>query len=204
MTALILTDIQNDFLPGGALAVSTGNEILPVVNRIIEYPFDLVVATKDWHPEGHCSFADTHGKNVGDIVEINGVKQILWPIHCLQNTPGSGYSPQLHQHKIQRIFYKGSEKQIDSYSAFYDNGHLRSTGLGEFLKEQGVDKVYIVGLTTEYCIAWSALDAKKFGFDTYVVKDACRPINLKPTDEQDAVQEMQNAGVHIIHSTQLV
>lgn len=200
MRALILTDIQNDFLPGGALAVNSGNEIIPIINEILKYPFDIIVASKDWHPIDHCSFAKTHHKNVGDVVYINHLAQILWPVHCVQDTLGASFSPALHKSKILKTFHKGSDKQIDSYSAFYDNGHLRTTGLGEFLKEHKVTEVYLVGLTTEYCIKYSALDAKRLGFDTYVILDACRPINLQPTDEQEAVSEMKKAGVHIVSS----
>lgn len=202
--ALIIVDLQNDFLPGGALAAQEGEPLLPLINALLHHPFDLIVASQDWHPHDHGSFASQYGKTPGEEIELAGLPQILWPDHCIQNTPGAAFVRGLHVHKFHKIFHKGTDKKIDSYSTFYDNGHRKSTGLGEYLKEKGIDDVYLAGLTTEYCVRNSALDALKMGFNVYVVQDACRPVNLYPEDETVAIQEMHAAGVHLIDSTSLL
>jgi len=155
--ALILVDIQQDFLPGGSLAVKKGNEILPVVNSLLDRRFDLVVATQDWHPADHGSFAANQGKKVGEVIDLYGISQILWPIHCVQNTPGADFSPLLRLDKIDKVFHKGTDPTIDSYSTFFDNCHKRSTGLETYLRENGIQRVYIVGLATDYCVKYSAI-----------------------------------------------
>lgn len=198
MHALIIVDIQNDFLPGGALAVKEGDQLIPLINELLELPFSTIVATKDWHPADHASFAANHHKVPGDHVKIHGVDQILWPIHCVQGTTGSCFPANLVTDKFSRIFYKGTDKNIDSYSAFFDNEHAKSTELDIFLKEKGVKKVYLAGLTTDYCVKYSALDAKKLGFEVFVLTDACKAVNLAEEDEQISLEEMQNAGVHLI------
>src|ERR1700733_1409082 len=135
-TALIIVDVQNDFLPGGALAVPEGDQVVAPINQLLNCPFDLILASKDWHPQNHCSFAANHpGKRVGEHIQIGSIDQILWPIHCIENTPGSDFSPKLHLENIQAVFYKGTDAAIDSYSTLFDNGHIRSTGMSEFLKE---------------------------------------------------------------------
>jgi nicotinamidase/pyrazinamidase len=200
MKALILTDIQNDFLPGGALAVPQGDKVIPIGNRL-QQSFDLVVATQDWHPANHGSFAANHpGKSVYDQIDLNGMPQILWPVHCVQHTRGAALAAALDQSRISRVFQKGIDPEIDSYSALFDNGHRRSTGLGEWLQSKGVTDVFICGLATDYCVRFTALDAVGLGFKTILIEDACRGVNLRPTDVQEAVREMQAAGVKIVQS----
>lgn len=202
MNALILTDIQNDFCPGGALAVAEGDRVIPVVNRL-QPEFDLVVATQDWHPANHGSFAANHpGKKPGDRIELAGLPQVLWPVHCVQNTPGAELHPQLDQSRIARVFRKGVDSEIDSYSGFFDNGHRRSTGLGEYLRERGVSEVYLCGLATDYCVKFTALDALSLGLKTRVIADACRGINLQPGDVDRALDQLWAAGATVVESRQ--
>ncbi|MBD0368545.1 MAG: bifunctional nicotinamidase/pyrazinamidase, partial [Flavisolibacter sp.] len=194
----LLIDIQNDFLSGGALAVHDGNVIIPIVNSIQD-KFDLVVATQDWHPHNHKSFASQHrGKKVFETIELNGMQQVLWPDHCVQGTPGADFSNQLVPNKIEAIFRKGTDPEIDSYSGFYDNGHLKATGLSHYLKGKGVKEVYIAGLAGDYCVYYSAKDALAEGFGTYVVEDATRPIDKKGFEE--AKTDILNRGGFIIQS----
>ncbi|MEZ4776041.1 MAG: bifunctional nicotinamidase/pyrazinamidase [Bacteroidia bacterium] len=203
MKALIIVDIQNDFLPGGALAVAQGDAIIPVVNRL-QKNFELVVATQDWHPAGHGSFAANHsGKNPGEVIDLFGLQQILWPVHCVQESPGAEFARDLDTSAIDRVFTKGTDPEIDSYSGFFDNGRRKATGLGQYLQDKGVDTVYVVGLATDYCVKYTALDARSLGFETVLVADACRGVNLSPNDSQKAIEEMQAAGVTIITSDQL-
>ena len=204
MNALLLIDIQNDFLPGGALAVPDGDRIIPVVNRLTK-EFDIVVATMDWHPPHHKSFASSHkGKQVGEVVKLKGLDQILWPDHCIQNTYGAALSENLDTVHLENTFVKGTDPEIDSYSGFYDNGHLRATGLTDFLRHLKVKKVYIVGLATDYCVKYTAIDAVNEGFSTYVIKDCTRAVNLKPGDFEKAIEEMRKAGTHILTSKDLI
>jgi nicotinamidase/pyrazinamidase len=203
MKALIITDIQNDFCPGGALAIREGDSIVPLVNQL-QKRFDLVVATRDWHPAGHGSFAANHpDKKVGEVADLNGLPQILWPVHCVENTSGADFHPRLDRQRIDRVFHKGTDPDIDSYSAFFDNGHRKATGLGEYLKEQGIDEVYLCGLATDYCVKFTALDAVELGFKTYVIEDACRGVNLKPGDVERAIEEMRVKGVEILTSNRV-
>jgi len=197
MKALIITDIQNDFLPGGALAVKGGNEIVPLVNRLQE-KFELVVATQDWHPRDHGSFASAHKKRVGEKIQLAGLEQVLWPDHCVEYTYGAEFSKDLKADKIARVFHKGTDKTIDSYSSFFDNGHKKATGLDTYLKEKKANDVYIVGLATDYCIKYSVLDALTLGFKTFVILPACRGIDLEPGDVEMAVKEMSDQGAYII------
>jgi nicotinamidase/pyrazinamidase len=198
--SLIMIDLQNDFCQGGSLAVPEGDKVIPLANQLQNY-FDLVVATQDWHPLDHGSFAINHpGHNQGEVIIINGIEQILWSQHCVQHSKGAEFHANLQTQKINKIFYKGIDKNIDSYSAFYDNKHLRSTGLGEYLQSKQIQDVYIMGLATEYCVKYSALDARQLGFNAYVIIDACRGIELKPGDIQQSIDEMQAAGVKIIYS----
>lgn len=204
MKALILVDIQNDFLPGGALAVPDGDAVIPVANRI-QGLFPLVVATQDWHPANHGSFAANHpGKNVFEQIDLNGLPQTLWPVHCVQGTPGAELAPGLNRDRIARIFPKGTDAGIDSYSGFFDNGHRRGTGLGEWLKEQGVTEVYVCGLATDYCVKFTALDAAGLGMKTYLIEDASRGVNLQPNDVKNAIEEMKRAGIHVLQSAGLL
>ncbi len=202
MNALILTDIQNDFVPGGALPVSQGGQIVPLLNRIQSH-FDLVVATQDWHPANHESFAANHpAKKPGDVIDLEGLRQILWPVHCVQNTVGAAFVPALEMQQVTEVFQKGTDPRIDSYSGFFDNGNRRVTGLSDFLKARHVRDVFIAGLATDYCVKFSALDAVGLGFKTHLIEEACRGVNLKPDDVAKAIEEMERAGVEIVRSVE--
>ena len=202
--ALVLVDLQNDFIPGGSLAVREGDAVIPVANAVQKKKFDLIVATQDWHPKDHGSFASNHrGKHPGDMIELGGLQQVLWPDHCVQGSRGAQFHPVLDRARVTKVFRKGTDKEIDSYSTFFDNAHRKSTGLGEYLQEQKVTDVYLLGLATDYCVKYSALDAVKLGFKTHVVIDGCRGVELKPGDTKSAIEEMQRAGVKIVTSGEL-
>jgi nicotinamidase/pyrazinamidase len=195
LNALIVVDLQNDFCPGGALAVPGGDEIIPLVNRLLPR-FDRVVATQDWHPREHGSFAANHpGKKPGDVITLAGLPQILWPVHCVESTPGAELHPRLDRSRIEAIFRKGTDPQIDSYSGFFDNGRRHATGLGDYLRRQGVSEVYLCGLATDYCVKCTALDAVSLGLKTHLIPEACRGVNLQPDDADRALAEMQARGV---------
>jgi nicotinamidase/pyrazinamidase len=203
MNALVIADVQNDFCPGGALAVPEGDQVVPVVNRLQPY-FKLVVATQDWHPPHHGSFAANHeGRKPGDVIDLGGVEQILWPVHCVHHTHGAAFHKDLDHARIASVFQKGTDPGIDSYSGFFDNGHRKATGLAEYLKEQHVTDVYICGLATDYCVKFTALDAVGLGFATYLVEDATRGVNLKPGDVVRAIEEMRSQGVTVIRVAEL-
>lgn len=200
---LIVVDLQNDFLPEGALAVKEGDRIIPLINKLQD-KFDLIAATLDWHPKDHVSFAQTHGKHPGDLISFNGIPQILWPVHCVQNTSGARLASAFDAHKVEKFIFKGVDKNIDSYSAIYDNASLRGTGLEQYLKEMHVKEIYIAGLATDYCVKYTALDAASLGFSTFVIIDACRGVELKAGDISAAIEEMKAAGVKIIESKNLL
>lgn len=194
MKALVVIDVQRDFLPGGSLAVSHGDEVIPVINQLQER-FDLVVASKDWHPEGHKSFADSHaGKAVGDVIDLGGVEQILWPVHCVEGSPGAEFGEGLKTERFSHTVFKGTDENVDSYSCFFDNQRLRDTGLADYLREQGVDELYMTGIATDYCVKFSVLDALDLGFKVHLVTDACRGVELLPGDTERAIAEMTQAG----------
>jgi nicotinamidase/pyrazinamidase len=177
MKALIIVDIQNDFCTGGALEVRGGDQIIPVVNELQE-KFDLIVATQDWHPSNHKSFASRHdGKKTFDVISLEGLEQVLWPDHCVQGTRGAEFHPQLDTRRIEAIFRKGMEYNIDSYSGFFDNGKRKSTGLAGYLRDRKVDNVFVCGLAGDYCVYYTALDAIREGFTTFLVEDATRSIS---------------------------
>ena len=200
MKALILVDIQNDFLPGGALAVPHGDEVVPVANKVSPR-FDLVVATQDWHPPDHGSFAANHpGTQPYQVIDLEGLPQVLWPVHCVQESRGAALHDELEKGRIARVFQKGVDRGVDSYSGFYDNGRRRSTGMGEWLREQGVNSVYVMGLATDYCVKFTALDARTDGLDVYLVEDGCRGVELKPGDCERAIDELRAAGVTVLDS----
>ncbi|EDY20778.1 Nicotinamidase [Chthoniobacter flavus Ellin428] len=200
MNCLVLVDIQNDFVPGGALAVPQGDRIVPIVNRLLP-SFDLVVATQDWHPITHGSFAVNHsGHQPGDRIDLHGLPQILWPTHCVQGTPGAEFVPGLDPERCNQIFVKGMDPTVDSYSGFYDNGRRQATGLGDYLQGKGVTDVYVAGLATDYCVKFTVLDALQLGFNTYLIEDACRGVNLQAGDVTHAVQDMRAAGAQVITS----
>ena len=203
MRALILVDIQNDFLPGGALAVPDGDAVVPVANRV-QPRFDLVLATQDWHPANHGSFAANHAnRRPGETIDLAGLPQILWPVHCVQGTPGAEFAPGLDFSPVRRVFPKGTNPSVDSYSGFFDNGRRQATGLADYLRDQHVNEVYILGLATDYCVKWTALDARELGFETYLITDGCRGVNLAPEDSARALGEMRAAVVHLLESKEL-
>lgn len=176
--ALIVIDVQKDFCPGGALAVAGGDEIVPLVNRLIG-EFDHVVLTQDWHPAGHSSFASTHpGRNPFETIEMPYGQQTLWPDHCVQGSAGAEFHPQLEWTKAELIVRKGFRTGIDSYSAFFENDHRTPTGLAGYLRERGISDLTLVGLATDFCVAYSALDAVRSGFSATVLLEACRAIDL--------------------------
>ncbi len=204
MKALIIVDMQNDFMPGGALGVPRAHEIIPLINTLIP-KFSLVVATQDWHPTDHVSFAANHlGKKVGEIVKTGDIDQILWPVHCVRSTHGAELASSLDKENFASFFYKGTDKNIDSYSAFFDNARRKSTGLGDYLKSRGVNDVYVAGVATDYCVLFTSLDAVDLGFNVYVIADACRAINLDPRDEQRALAAMAARGAQIVYTNNLL
>lgn len=199
MNALIVVDVQNDFLPTGALPVADGDAVVAVANAaLVSRRYALTIATQDWHPSDHASFAVQHpGRSPGDVIDLDGLRQILWPVHCVQHTPGADFAPGLVTERIEHVFRKGTDPRIDSYSGFFDNGHRKSTGLGEFLRERGVTAVAVLGLATDYCVKFTALDARKLGFDVTLLSDGCRAVNVSPGDGERALEEMRQAGVTI-------
>lgn len=204
MKALLLIDIQNDFLPGGALAVDKGDEVVAVANRLI-LEYELVVATQDWHPADHRSFASQHPRHqVGEIISLNGLDQILWPDHCVQGTAEAEFAPGLNVDAIDRVIQKGTDREIDSYSGFFDNARRKATGLESMLRERGVDEVHIVGLATDYCVKFTALDAVDLGFRTVVLTEGIRGVELEEGDCQRAISEMETAGVQIASADQRI
>jgi nicotinamidase/pyrazinamidase len=197
MTALILVDIQNDFCEFGALAVPDGNAVIAVANELMPQ-YDLVIATQDWHPANHGSFAANYPlRKPGQIIELDGLPQILWPIHCVQNSFGSEFVRTLHITKIHKVFRKGTDVNIDSYSGFYDNGHRKSTGMGEYLQSKGVTVITVMGLATDYCVKFTAIDALSFGFKTTFLERGSRGVNLQPDDVANAIVAMREKGVII-------
>lgn len=200
MRALIIVDIQNDFLPGGALAVPDGDKIIPLVNRLQE-GFDRVVMTQDYHPADHGSFASNHpGEALYAQIDLHGLPQVLWPDHCVQGTAGAEFALSLSIKHVDRIFKKGTDPEVDSYSGFFDNGRRKATGMGDYLLAQGVDEVYVCGLATDYCVKYTALDALSLGFKTFLIEDASRGVNLAPEDVTRAVAEMKAAGIKVLQS----
>ena len=195
--ALILVDLQPDFLPGGALAVTGGDEVLPFASRVMG-EFACVVATQDWHPADHGSFASQHpGKRPGELTELHGLTQVLWPDHCVQGTPGAELCAELDLDGIARVFRKGTNPTVDSYSGFFDNGRRQSTGLGDWLRSEGITTLSVLGLATDYCVKFTALDARDLGFDVTLLAQGCRGVELNPGDIARALDELRAAGVRI-------
>lgn len=199
MKALVLVDIQNDFCPGGALAVPRGDEVVAVANRL-SAKFPVVVATQDWHPADHGSFAANNGRKPYELGELGGLPQVMWPDHCVQGTPGAALHAALDQSRVERVFPKGTDPAIDSYSGFYDNGKRKATGLGEWLRARGIDELTLLGLATDYCVRATALDAVGLGFAVTLVEDGCRAVDLAPGDGARAIEEMRAAGVKVVRS----
>ncbi len=199
-SALLLIDIQNDFLPGGALAVADGDAVVPVANRLIP-AFDCVVASQDWHPPHHLSFAAEHeGKQPFDTIDLDGLDQILWPTHCVQGSPGASFASALYIAPIGHVVQKGTDARIDSYSAFYDNGHRKATGLATLLRERGVDGVVVVGLAADVCVAYTVHDALAEGFKIWVVEEGTRGVDMAEGDTARAIDAMRDAGAIITDS----
>lgn len=201
MKTLIIGDVQNDFMPGGSLAVPGGDAIIHVINRI-SGQFDLVVAIQDWHPPRHKSFASNHkGRQPFETIDLNGIPQTLWPDHCVQGTSGADFHPGLDTRPVEAIFRKGIDPEIDSYSAFYDNRHLRSTGLSGYLREKGVTEIYGCGLAGDICVYYTLKDALKSGFSAVLITDAARPLDEK--NYEAAKRDLLRDGGRIVLSTDL-
>ena len=203
-TALIVVDLQNDFCPGGALAVSEGDQVVPVVNKIAPL-FDVVVATRDWHPSDHVSFASAHdGHEVGEAIEVNGMEQVLWPDHCVQGSKGADFHPDLDTAPINLILHKGTRTELDSYSGFLETDRTTSTGLEAYLKGLDVSEVTVCGLATDYCVFFTAMDAVDAGFKTRLVTDAARGIDQPEGNIERTTGEMKDAGVTLVTSAELL
>jgi nicotinamidase/pyrazinamidase len=204
MRALLWVDLQNDFCPGGALAVPQGDQVVAVANALAER-FSLVVATQDWHPPNHGSFAAQHpGRKPYDLAELGGLPQVMWPVHCVQGSPGAAFHPELASDRITRVFPKGTDPTIDSYSGFFDNGKRKATGLDEYLRAQGVDALVVLGLATDYCVKATCLDARALGYAVTLVEDGCRAVDLTPGDGARALAEMRAAGVALVRGSEVL
>lgn len=196
-TCLIITDIQNDFCPGGALAVAEGDRIIPAVNAVAGR-FDKCVATQDWHPPGHVSFASTHGRRPYEVISPDGSEQVLWPDHCVPGTAGADFHPELDLRSVDLIIRKGNDPGIDSYSTFVENDRKTVTGLHYYLQGMGIAHLYFCGLATDYCVYFSALDALTLGFRVTVLLDACRGVDMPAGNVGRAVADMRDRGGRIL------
>ena len=198
---LIVVDVQNDFCPGGALAVPKGDEVVPVINRLAAR-FDNVVLTQDWHPRDHASFASSHpGKKPFETINLPYGKQVLWPNHCVQGTPGAAFHPGLNTERAKLVVRKGFHRDVDSYSGFLEADRTTTTGLAGYLKEKGLRELFVCGLATDFCVGWTALDARATGFEVAVIEDACRAIDLEGSLAR-AWRDMADAGVRRVSSAQ--
>jgi nicotinamidase/pyrazinamidase len=201
--ALLIVDVQNDFCEGGSLEVKNSLNIIPVINKLIDrfkkqsWP---VIATKDWHPSNHRSFASVSGGKVGELGELNGLPQIWWPDHCVQGTKGAELNPDLKS--VDFVIHKGSNPEVDSYSGFF-SASGEATALDDLLKKQKIDTLYIAGLATDYCVKFTVLDALSLGYKVIVIKDGCQGVNLNPEDSQLAFSEMMEKGAIILSSTKI-
>lgn len=201
--AFVIIDVQNDFCPGGALAVAGGNEIVPIINRL-QNRYENIVITQDWHPANHSSFAANHtDADPYSMVTMPYGEQILWPTHCVQGTGGAAFHPDLETDSAATIIRKGYRESIDSYSAFFENDHTTPTGLSGYLREAGIDAIVLAGLATDFCVRYSAVDAAKLGFDVTLIEDACRAIDLDGSLDA-AMREMGDNGVKIVQSGDLL
>ena len=200
MRTLLLIDVQNDFMPFGALPVARGDEVVPVANALAPH-FDLVVASQDWHPAGHASFATSHPSHApGEVIELDGLPQVLWADHCVQGTPGASFHSALDVAEIDHVVRKGQDLRVDSYSAFFDNNRACNTGLTTYLRSAGARELWVMGLATDYCVQFSVLDALQEGFGVTLLEDGCRAVNLSPDDGHRAVAAMRDAGCQISSS----
>lgn len=202
-TVLIVVDVQNGFTPGGNLAVANADEIIPKINQLAQ-KFEHIVLTQDWHPDQHISFADNHpNKKPFETIELDYGRQVLWPKHCVQGTHDAEFHPDLNIPTAQLIIRKGCHQNIDSYSAFMEADRKTPTGLNGYLREHQINTVFIVGIATDFCVAWTAIDAAELGFDTYVIEDACKAIDLNGSLQQ-AWQDMSQKGVHRIEASSIL
>ncbi len=198
-TAFLIVDVQNDFCPGGALAVPGGDEIVPIINNLSEH-FDHVAITQDWHPEHHSSFASSYdGKMAFENVELSYGAQILWPDHCVQGSTGALFHTDLKTDTAELIIRKGFRKSIDSYSAFFENDHATSTGLEGYLKARNIKRLYLAGLATDFCVGYSAIDGAELGLEIFVIEDACRAIDMNGS-LNDMLNKFTSRGISLIHS----
>ena len=203
MRALILVDLQNDFCKGGALEVKNGDAAIPIANLLMP-KFDIVVATQDGHPANHGSFAANHlWRKPGQVIDLYGLQQILYPIHCVQNSFGAMLKKGLNTEGVHKIIQKGTDADLDSYSGFFDNGRRKQTDLHDYLSSKNIDEVFVMGLATDYCVKFTALDALLLGYKTYFIEDGSWGMNLTEGDVDKAILEMKKAGVKIIHSSEI-
>ena len=203
MRALILVDLQNDFCKGGALEVKNGDAAIPIANLLMP-KFDIVVATQDGHPANHGSFAANHlWRKPGQVIDLYGLQQILYPIHCVQNSFGAMLKKGLNTEGVHKIIQKGTDADLDSYSGFFDNGRRKQTDLHDYLSSKNIDEVFVMGLATDYCVKFTALDAVLLGYKTYFIEDGSWGMNLTEGDVDKAILEMKKAGVKIIHSSEI-
>ena len=205
MQALIIVDVQNDFLPGGALAVPQGDCVLqPIAELLAGQRFDRVLATQDWHPQNHGSFAANHpGTQPGEVIRLAGLEQTLWPVHCVQGSQGAALATALARDKIDSVVRKGTDPQVDSYSGFFDNAKRHKTSLDDELRRLQVTEVFVCGLATDYCVKHTALDANSLGYQTTVLTDACRGMDLRPGDIESTLQALREVGVRCAASRDL-
>lgn len=197
-TALIVTDMQNDFMPGGPLAVPGAHELVPLINGLMPH-YQCVVLLQDWHPEDHGSFAAVHGIEPGGRIDLHGIDQIVWPTHSVAGSRGADFHPNLQIQRAHAVIRKGTDPKVDSYSGFFDNAQQRCTGLAGYLRELEVTRITIVGVATDYCVRATALDGIELGFRTTVVADACRGVNLEPGDSEAALEHVRAAGGQVVH-----
>ncbi|QNM14998.1 bifunctional nicotinamidase/pyrazinamidase [Fusobacterium hominis] len=205
MKALILVDLQCDFCKDGALEVKNGDMVIEVANKMIEVfekNNNFIIATKDWHPKEHKSFAINSNSKIGEVGTLNGLTQVFWPVHCVQNEKGSSFHPQLLP--VKNVVYKGTDIHVDSYSAFFDNGKIHKTELDSILRANDIDTLYVMGLATDYCVKFTVLDALSLGYKVYVIYDGCKGVNISKCDSDKAFQEMKDSGAIIIFSDELV
>jgi nicotinamidase/pyrazinamidase len=204
--ALLLIDLQHDFLPGGALAVPRGDETLPVAARLLaELPVALRVATQDRHPADHGSFASQHpGRRPYDLGELSGLPQVLWPDHCVEGTRGAALADAVDPQRVDRVFPKGTDRRVDSYSGFFDNDHRSATGLDDYLRQRGITQLVMLGLATDYCVKATALDARALGYEVTLAVDGCRAVDVTPGDGERALAELRDAGVRLTTSAALL
>ncbi|MDR0218594.1 MAG: bifunctional nicotinamidase/pyrazinamidase [Enterobacteriaceae bacterium] len=209
-TALLLIDIQNDFCTGGALAVKESETVITVANKAIELCQQhdqqhkmTIIASQDWHPADHGSFAVNSGQSAGELGELNGIPQVWWPVHCVQGQVGAEFHPALNQAAIREVFRKGENPQVDSYSAFFDNDHKNATRLHHWLSEQQINRLLILGIATDYCVKFTVLDALEHGYETYVIPEGCRGVNIHPEDSQKALAEMADKGAKLISLSEM-